>query len=464
MDDRPAQVGGIVAVAGAERLGPCLLSGLRALRHRHAGRAGWAALGGGRAVGQVEHGGLGALLGGLVDAVPRSRNGLAWTGYGAGPACGALGRGLAWGLAAGEPVAVALAGTIHNGAALREQLVERGSLMGGDGDAELVLHLLAASRQRTLVNRLVEALARVEGAFCLTVASPELVVVARDPRGIRPAWLGHSGPAHLVAPEASVITSMGGVPLREVAPGEVVILEEGALPQALRPWVPREESPCLLEWLLLARLDASFNGVGVHSARRRVGAALAEDVPAEAELVAALPGECMVAAMGYAEAAGLPLEQAFVPPSPGSAADCRRKGGRELLALAGAVCDRSVVLVVSPSDGPALVRRASARLRDAGVRAIHVRVAGPLLVVPCPYGVRHGRLGPIPVGRDERAAVGRRLGADSLAVLSADATLRAVRPSGKPCCAACAGQASPLGEQEARATPQLPLFDARDGS
>lgn len=283
---------------------------------------------------------------------------------------------LAFGRTRGSPVAIAVNGRFTNGARLRQDLAEHGALFHGPSDSEVLLHLLAMSGQKRFVNRLVDALWKVEGAYALLLLTDDHLVAVRDPTGRRPLVLGKLGEAHVFASEDGALRAVGAEVRRELHPGEMVIVDARGL-SSVAPFQRRSQERCAQEALALARTDATVAGAAVHETRRAAGEELGRTFPSPgADLVCAVPG-AEALAQGYAEAAGLP----YVP------ALSREPGERRVRAIPSAVEGRTVVLVApglaTGRDARVLVRR----LTEAGARGVHLRIGAPPIMASCPFGV-----------------------------------------------------------------------------
>ncbi len=442
---QPTETAGFAAIAGGHAESAALPAALEGLAHRFRGQLDLTALRGTEIIRSEHQGCLDRACALRLDEAPRGRLGLLAVGGGSAPL-------VASASVAGEPVAVCVTGRFHNGPALRRIVVERGALLRGESDAELLLHLMAHSRQRTLVNRLLEALERVVGAFSLALITRELMVAARDPRGFRPLWLGAVGPAHAAASDQEALEGMGVVGARELAAGEVALLEAGAPVRSLRPWGTAPRAACVQEWLGRARVTASFEGLSVHALRQRLGRALAAGSPTHADAVITLPGACPVAAMAFAKQAELPLVQAFDP---------LRLVGEEGLgrAVSAAVQGRRLALVFGSEQPLERVRQASLSLRAAGCTRVHLRSTAPLLSCGCPYGLQ---LPGAPTPATDRATLEAWLQVDSLHEIGLEGLAVALGRDASTLCALCLGAQAPLVERDAAGTPQLPLFEGED--
>ena len=452
-----AETSGFAAIAGGLGCTAALPDALAGLAHRYGGQLATAVIAGREIEYRCHQGCVCDARGAMGSPTMQAARGLLAVGS---PGVPVRGRSpIARGLVAEQAVAVCLTGCVHNGPALRQALVERGALVGDGGQAELLLHLMAQSRQRTLVNRLVEGIERIVGGFSLALITDELAVVARDPRGFRPLWIGARVDGHVAASDASALRSLGADEVSELAAGEVVLLEPGAPARSLRPWGVFPRAACALEWLSFAPVGASFEGLSVHPVRHRLGRALAASSPAQTDLVLALPGACATAALAFAQQAGQPFEIAF-DPSQQSQGGC---GPHELRAMPAVVRGERCTLVFAPDTPMDLLRGAVRGLRDAGARMVHLRCFGPLQASECLYGMSL----PTPaiaagVGAEPLALQGW-LQADSLEAASLEQLTTALGRESTGSCMLCLGGHAPLLARDAVATPQLPLFGG-DGS
>jgi amidophosphoribosyltransferase len=351
----------------------------------------------------------------------------------------------------GGRIAVAMAGRFTNGPRLRRELEEKGAVLTTASDAEILLHLVGQSGQRTAVNRLVDALWRVEGAFALLVLTEDRLVAVRDPRGIRPLVLGRLEGATVAATEDAAIRAVGGEVLRVVEPGEMVIVDPTAT-RSVAPFRRQPRTPCIHEGVSLARTDAQVAGRAIYPLRVGLGERLAADQPApRGQVVVGLPEDGVPAALGFARASKLPFEDALA------------RAGSTFTAVP-FLSGRRVVLVAASLVTGVDVGRAAAALRAAGAAEVHVRVAAAPVRMPCSYGVT----GPtadeiVQVDTGSLVALTQRLGADSLAFLSIEAQREAAAGKGGPTgfCDACFSGNWPIAPET---DGQLPLFEGDAGT
>ena len=459
-----ADCGGLFAVAGHREAAHLSYLGLHALQHR-----GLAGVGVAVSDGHVlrNHGGSG-----LVQEVLTGPALQALTGHHAigqvhaTPGVGLDDRAdrLAVGHVQGGRVAVALLGRLTNGARLRAELKDRHAVFQGRSDAEVLLHLIAHSQQRTFVNRLVDALWKVEGAFCVMVCTEERVVAVRDPRGFWPLLVGRLADGVLLASEDAALRFVGAEVTGELEPGQMVVIDRAGA-QTVRPFAPRTRSACARELVLLARADARAFGVSVHEARVHLGEQLAREAPCrEGRVVVPVPGAAEAVASGYGRVARLPVQRGLVrAPFTGRRFEEPASGVQDFgtrlrwYAVPSVIAGQEVVLVVNVVDGGADTRRLVRLLRDAGAVSVHLRVASPLVRSACFYGVG----GPTP---DELAVhhgdqLADWLGVDSLGCVSAVALregLGAQLAVSGALCGACFTGDYPLPPEEP--DEQLPLF------
>ena len=363
---------------------------------------------------------------------------------------------------------LASAGRLVNARSLERDLLASGAVLTGSSDEELLVHLVAHSPQRTLINRLVDALVRARGGFSILLQTEERMVAVRDSLGLRPLVVGRSGTTVLVATESRAIHAVGGAGIREVEPGEMLILDEDGL-TSLHPFPRRDPRPCLREVVGLAHTDSTIHGFGCYETRRELGARLADTSPVQADLVTSLasaPSDAgssgrsgaAAAAAGFAERARIPFLPGLVAEPEGHA--MHGIGGRSepaVLTVSTAVRGKRVVLL-HHSVGPETPLGAAVRsLRHAGAKAIHVRLASPATTHPCIYGV------PIMPDRAQVPAsktadqVRDELGVDSFAWFDREGLLDALGCADGAYCTGCYGGDFPLVHEDLD-EPQLPLF------
>ncbi|HEY8153652.1 MAG TPA: amidophosphoribosyltransferase, partial [Myxococcota bacterium] len=292
------------------------------------------------------------------------------------------------------PVAIAHNGNLVNAVAIRRELERRGAIFSTTADSEVIVQLLARSREHTPEERLIDALSRVKGAFSLLTLTSDALIAARDPSGFRPLSLGRLDGAWVAASETCALDLIGATFERDVEPGEMVVIRRGRL-RTLRPFKSAaREAFCIFEYIYFARPDSNLNGENVYAYRKELGRTLAREHPVTADLVVPVLDSGNTAALGYAEESGIPYEQAmirnhyvrrtFIEP----AQSIRHFGVKvKHNAVKGMLEGKRVVLVDdSIIRGTTLVKLVSL-LRNAGAREVHLRISSPPTIGPCHYGI-----------------------------------------------------------------------------
>ena len=361
-------------------------------------------------------------------------------------------------------ISVAHNGNLTNGLALRDQLEKGGSIFSSDSDTEVLVHLVARSQKETMVDRVADALHQVEGAYSLVFLSPEELIAVRDPYGFRPLCLGKLNDAYMVASEPPAFTLIGAEFIRDIEPGELIVVDRLGL-TSLRPFRtdPDRSYMCIFEYVYFARPDATFGGISVYDARKRMGHALAEEQPAPADVVVPVPDSGMAAAIGYAEASGRPFElglirshyvgRTFIEP----AQSIRHFGVRLKLHPVQSILKGKRVVVIDDS----IVRGTTSRkivkmIRDAGASEVHLRISSPPTTWPCFYGIDTPTREELIAAHHSVEEVTDYVTADSLSYLSLEGLHRAV--GGKGFCDACFSGNYPIPiTDEATPRRQLPL-------
>jgi amidophosphoribosyltransferase len=283
-----------------------------------------------------------------------------------------------------------------------------------------------------VVERLVDALSQVEGAYALVALSGSALYGVRDPLGVRPLILGELDGAPILASESCALDIMGARFVRDIAPGEVFTATASGT-ESIMPFPPRAKRFCIFEYVYFARPDSAVEGQSVYETRKRIGAELAKEHPAPADLVIPVPDSGVPAAIGFAQAAGLPFElglirnhyvgRTFIEPS-----DRIRHLGVKLKHNANhaTVTGRRVVLVDDSIVRGTTSTKIVAMIRQAGATEVHMRVASPPTTHSCFYGVDTPERSELLAAQNDLEAMARIIGVDSLAFLSLDGLYRAV--------------------------------------
>ncbi|MCS6985862.1 MAG: amidophosphoribosyltransferase [Sphingomonadaceae bacterium] len=437
-DDRLREECGIIGVFGVDQAAAAVALGLHALQHRGQEAAGIVSFDGQefhahRAMGQVAGNFDRAdVMAGLKGRMAIGHNRYATTGASALRNVQPLFAELATG-----GFAVAHNGNLTNAIALRSMLTAQGSIFQSTTDTEVIIHLVATSTQPTLLDRFIDALRAIEGAWSLVCLTPEGLIAARDPLGFRPLVLGRLGRAVIAASETVALDVIGASFEREVAPGELVLVAEGGL-RSLRPFRPAAPRPCIFEKVYFSRPDSVSDGLSIYEVRKRIGAELAAEAPVEADMVVPVPDSGTPAALGYAQRSGIPFElgiirshyvgRTFIQPGEQIrhlGVKLKHNANRALIA------GRRLVLIDDSVVRGTTSVKIVQMLREAGAREVHLRVASPPTTHSCFYGVDTPERAKLLAARMDLAEMQRFIGADSLAFLSIDGLYRALGQPGR---------------------------------
>ena len=339
-------------------------------------------------------------------------------------------------------LAVAHNGNLTNYEELRERLEGEGSIFSSTTDSEVLVHLIAHSRQRNHVDRVADALRQVQGAFSLLFLTGEHVIAVRDPYGLRPLSMGKIGDAWVFASEPPPFDLIGAQYVRDIDPGEMVVISENGKLESFYPFAEAEKRTCIFEYVYFARPDSKLGGIGVYEARKRLGAALAREAPVEADVVVPVPDSGVAAALGYAQEAKLPFElglirshyvgRTFIEPQ----SSIRHFGVRLKHSPVREVLEGKRVVLVDDS----LIRGTTSRklvkmVRDAGAKEVHLRISAPPTRWPCFYGIDTPSRAELIASNHSVDEIARYITCDSLGYLSVQGLHKAVGGAGY--CDAC---------------------------
>ena len=334
-------------------------------------------------------------------------------------------------------LAVAHNGNLTNGLTLRRELIRGGAICQSTTDTEVVLLLAARSRRPKIVDRFVEALAEIEGAYALVALTNKKLIGARDPLGIRPLVLGELDGRPILSSETCALDIIGAKFVRDVENGEVVVIDEDGV-KSLFPLPRLPARPCIFEYIYFARPDLIVRGRSVYDARKAMGAELAREAPADADVVVPVPDSGVPAALGYAAACGLPFElgiirnhyvgRTFIQPTQ----SIRELGVRMKHNANRAVIEGKRIVLIDDS----IVRGTTSvkimqMMREAGAREVHFRISSPPIAYPDFYGIDTPERDMLLAARMDLEQMRRFVGADSLAFLSVDGIYRAMGYPGR---------------------------------
>ncbi len=343
-----------------------------------------------------------------------------------------------------EYYALAHNGNLVNAHLLRAGLEESGSIFQSTMDSEVIVHLMAAHLKDGLEQAVVKALTPIEGAYSLVMLTRNKVIAARDPRGFRPLALGKLNGGWVVASETCAFDLVGATYVRDVEPGEIIIIDSKGL-HSLMPFPKVKPAHCIFELIYFARPDSQVFGQNVYLCRKRLGHYLAREYHPEVDLVMPFPDSGVYAALGYAEESGRPFEmgmirnhyvgRTFIQPTQ----PMRDFGVRVKLNPVRPLLEGKRVMIVEDS----IIRGTTSRnrvkhLREIGVRELHMVVSCPPTTYPCPYGIDFSSKGELIAAQNENAAaIAEFIGLDSLHYLSLAGMLEATGMPANNFCLAC---------------------------
>ncbi|MGN6279905.1 MAG: amidophosphoribosyltransferase [Sphingomonas sp.] len=328
--------------------------------------------------------------------------------------------------------AIAHNGNISNAMRLRRDLVRHGSIFQSTSDTETIIHLVATSSYRTLLDKFIDALKQVEGAYALVCMTPEGMIACRDPLGIRPLVMGKLGDATIFASETVALDVVGAEYVRSVEPGELVIVK-GDEVRSIRPFAPQSARPCIFEYVYFSRPDSIADDRSIYSVRKAIGAQLAIENPVDADLVIPVPDSGTPAAIGYAQQSGIPFElgiirshyvgRTFIQPG-----DKIRHLGVKLKhnANRALIQGKRVILVDDSIVRGTTSLKIVQMMRDAGAAEVHMRIASPPTRHSCFYGVDTPERAKLLAAKLDLGGMTEFIHADSLAFLSIDGLYKAL--------------------------------------
>jgi len=363
------------------------------------------------------------------------------------------------------PIALGHNGNIVNASILRQELEAAGSIFQSTSDTEVVLHLYARSHRETLEDAIAASLSKVMGAFSLLFLTRDALVAARDPWGFRPLVIGKLEGATIVASETCALDLIDAEYVREVAPGELIVIDRDGL-RSFHPFPPEPVRQCVFEHIYFARPDSEVFGRNVLGTRQRLGRQLAREAPADADIVVPVPDSGMGAALGYSEESGLPFQwglirnhyvgRTFIEPKQ----SIRSFGVKIKLNPVRSVLEGKRVVLIDDS----IVRGTTSRkivgmVREAGAREVHMRISSPPTTGPCYYGIDTPLKTELIASSHSTEEIRRSIGADSLAYLTHEGLLAAIGDAkGDRHCTACFSGRYPVAVSQAEDW-QLKLFE-----
>ena len=340
-------------------------------------------------------------------------------------------------------LAVAHNGNLVNAGEVRDALVRDGAIFQTNSDTEVVVHLFARAKGESSEAAVVEAIAQVRGAFSLVMMTKDRLIAVRDPHGFRPLAIGRLGEAWVICSETCAMDLIGATYLRDVEPGEVVVVGPYGL-KSVKPYPPARHSQCVFEHVYFSRPDSYVFGESVNEVRTEFGRRLARESGVPADVVVPIPDSGVCAAVGYAEAAGLPMRmglirnhyvgRTFIQPQQ----SIRHFGVRVKLNPVRSILEgRRVVLVDDSIVRGTTSRKIVRMVRSAGAREVHMRISCPPTISPCFYGVDTPRRSELIAATHTLEEIRKYVDADSVAYLSLDGLTGAVKGGSSSYCTSC---------------------------
>ena len=330
-------------------------------------------------------------------------------------------------------VALAHNGNLTNDKSLKQKLEDEGAVFQSNSDTEILIHLIRQKQDLDFIDALKASLNEVHGGFAFVILRKDQLIAALDPNGFRPLCIGRlSDGGYVVASETCALDMVGAEFVRDVLPGELVIIDENGL-RIEHFTTDTELAICSMEYIYFARPDSIIHGVTVHNARKRMGKLLAKEQPVDCDMVIGVPNSSLSAASGFAEEAGLPYEmgliknqyvaRTFIQPTQ----ELRERGVKmKLSAVRGVVEGKRVAIIddsiVRGTTSMQIVRM----LKEAGAKEVHMRIASPPLKFPCFYGIDISTRSELMAANYSIDEMCKMIGADSLGFLSVESLIEAI--------------------------------------
>ncbi|HJT22809.1 MAG TPA: amidophosphoribosyltransferase [Nitrospira sp.] len=364
-------------------------------------------------------------------------------------------------------LALAHNGNLINAQVLRNELEAYGAIFQSTSDSEVIIHLIAHSRADTFLARVIDALSQVRGAFSVVLMTDNGLIAARDPHGLRPLCIGRLRSSWIVASETCAFDLLDAEYVREVEPGELVVISDQGL-ESHHPFSKVDPAMCVFEYVYFARPDSKIYGANaVYATRKALGRQLAHESWVPADIVIPVPDSGVPAALGYAEGGGIRFEtglirnhyvgRTFIEPEQ----SIRHFGVKVKLNAVPEVLEGKRVVVVDDS----LVRGTTSRkivkmIRQAGAKEVHMRISSPPIISPCFYGIDTPTKKELIASSHSTEEIRKYITADSLAYLSLEGMLKAAPGSPNQYCSACFTEKYPISFTRAEEL-QLGLFESQ---
>lgn len=366
-------------------------------------------------------------------------------------------------------LALAHNGNLVNADALRAELEAAGSLFRSTNDSEVIVHLIAQAKDGSFIDRVVRALSQVKGAYSLLLMREDEIVAIRDPHGFRPLCLGRLDGGYIVASESCVMDLIEAEFVREIEPGEILVINQQGL-QSYLPFAKVQPKHCVFEHIYFARPDSFLFGADVYTVRKFMGRCLAKEWPVEADLVVPVPDSGVLSAIGYSEESGIPYEmglirnhyvgRTFIEPQ----SQIRNFGVKvKLNAVKHVIKGKRIVIIDDSIVRGTTSRKIVKMLRDAGAKEVHVRISSPPNLFPCYYGIDTPDKNDLIASTHTQEEIRAFITADSLHYLNIDRMMEVFGANKGNFCRACFDGNYPVPLDANPTTEQLKLFVSNEG-
>lgn len=335
-------------------------------------------------------------------------------------------------------------GNLVNANVLKEELEEKGSIFSSTSDTEVLGHLIKRQQGR-IIDRICQSLDKLDGAFAFLIMLENRIYAARDKYGLRPLSIGQlPNGAYVFASETCALDVVGAKFIRDVEPGEVVRVKDGQLLSTIYTKDKLQDKICAMEYIYFSRPDSNLDGINVHTTRKLAGKQLFYESPVDADVVIGVPDSSLSAAIGYAEASGIPYElglvknkyigRTFIQPTQ----EMREQGVRmKLSAVSSIVKDKRVIMIDDSIVRGTTSKRIVKHLKDAGAKEVHVRIASPAIKYPCFYGVDISTIEELISNRLDVDELCQFIEADSLAFISEEGLKKSIHFKKEHTCGLC---------------------------
>ncbi len=334
-------------------------------------------------------------------------------------------------------------GNLTNAQEVRDRLIKKGAIFQTFMDTENLIHLIAKSEENKLLDRIIDAVKKIQGAYSLVFLSRTKMFAMRDPHGLRPLSLGKVGDGYIVASETCAFDLVGAEYVRDVKPGELLVFERGKEPKSIQIYEPTPKH-CIFEYVYFARPDSDVFGKNVYQMRKNMGAELAKIAPIEADMVVPVPDGGVPAALGYSQESGIPYEmgimrnhyigRTFIEPTQ-QMRDLKVK--MKLSPITSLIKGKKLIVIDDSIVRGTTSKRIVKMLKEAGAAEVHMRISSPPTTDPCYYGIDTPDKKNLLAANMSNEEMCKFMGADSLAYLTHEALLKSVDSKDSEYCTAC---------------------------